>query len=81
MVVHYNGVLQIPLLAATDYVPTITTLDPKYLDLLSAEAAVSIIRELLWAEADRAGIGVSLISVPGAINVADAGPCLARKIP
>ena len=35
--------------------------------------AVSIFRELLWAEADRVGIGPALISVPGAINVADGG--------
>ncbi len=30
-------------------------------------------RELLWAEARRAGIGPALVSVPGAINVSDGG--------
>jgi len=40
---------------------------------LNPDAAVDAIRELLWAEASFLGIGVNLINVPTAINVADGG--------
>ena len=51
----------------------ITSVEPKVLGLLAPEAAVDLFRRLLWAEARRAGIGLALVSVPGAINVADGG--------
>ena len=49
------------------------SVEPKILSLLSAEEAVSLFRALLWAKASRAGVGPALVSVPGAINVADGG--------
>ena len=49
------------------------SVDPKYLGMLGAGEAVSLFRQLLWAEAHRAGIGPALISVPGAISVPDGG--------
>lgn len=49
------------------------SVEPKLLSLLGSGAAVNIFRELLWAEAARIGLGPSLISVPGAITVADGG--------
>ena len=51
----------------------VTNVSPKVLSLLAPETAVDLFRELLWAEAHRAGIGPALVSVPGAINVADGG--------
>ena len=51
----------------------ITSVDPKFLSMLGVDEAVRLFRQLLWAEADRIGIGPALISVPGAINVADGG--------
>jgi hypothetical protein len=51
----------------------VTNVSPKILSLLAPETAVDLFRELLWAEAHRAGIGPALVSVPGAINVADGG--------
>ena len=38
-----------------------------------AEWAVDIFRRLLWAEADRVGVGRHLVSVPDCINVGDGG--------
>lgn len=49
------------------------SVEPKLLSNLAADAAVKIFRELLWAEAAEIGLGPSLISVPGAITVADGG--------
>lgn len=40
---------------------------------LSPEDAVDLLRELLWAEATRLGIGKNLIDVPSAITVGDGG--------
>ena len=40
---------------------------------LSPDRAVSLFRQLLWAEAGRAGIGRHLINVPDCINVGDGG--------
>ena len=40
---------------------------------LSPDAAVTLLRKLLWAEASRIGIGKNLIDVPSAINVKDGG--------
>ncbi len=34
---------------------------------------MDLFRELLWAEANRAGVGPALVSVPSAINVSDGG--------
>src|SRR6266851_2801556 len=51
----------------------IASVEPKILSMLGDEQAVSLFRRLLWAEATRAGIGPALVSVPGAINVADGG--------
>src|SRR2546425_1341957 len=51
----------------------IASVEPKLLSMLTADAAVKIFRELLWAEAAEIGLGPSLISVPGAITVADGG--------
>ena len=49
------------------------SVEPKLLSHLAPDAAVNIFRELLWAEAAEIGLGPSLISVPGAITVADGG--------
>lgn len=54
-------------------VRALTSVEPKILSLLAPETAVDLFRRLLWAEARRAGIGPALVSVPGAINVADGG--------
>ena len=51
----------------------LTSVGPKILSQLAAEAAVDLFRRLLWAEARLAGIGPALVSVPGAITVADGG--------
>ena len=40
---------------------------------VSLTLTVDLFRELLWAEAYRAGVGPALVSVPGAINVSDGG--------
>jgi hypothetical protein len=51
----------------------VANISPKILGLLAPDTAVDLFRELLWAEASRAGIGPALISVPSAINVSDGG--------
>ena len=51
----------------------LTSIDPELLGLLSPEAAVSVLRRLLWAEAAALGIGPALVSVPGSIYAADGG--------
>ena len=40
---------------------------------LSPDRSVALFRQLLWAEADRVGIGRHLIDVPDCINVGDGG--------
>ena len=52
---------------------SVGSVEPKLLSLLAPDAAVKIFRELLWAEAAEIGLAPSLISVPGAITVADGG--------
>ena len=52
---------------------TIFTVTAEHLAALTSEEAVSIFRELLWAEASTVGIGKSLINVPSAITVSDGG--------
>ena len=51
----------------------VANISPKVLGQLAPDTAVDLFRELLWAEASRAGVGPALVSVPGAINVADGG--------
>ncbi|MBM3734815.1 MAG: hypothetical protein FJW39_03440, partial [Acidobacteria bacterium] len=51
----------------------VASINPKSLGLLAPDTAVDLFRELLWAEASRAGIGPALISVPSAITVSDGG--------
>jgi hypothetical protein len=51
----------------------VANISPKSLGLLAPDTAVDLFRELLWAEASRAGIGPALVSVPSAINVSDGG--------
>ena len=46
---------------------------PRHFVDLSPEMAVDVFRRLLWAEADRVGIGRHLIDVPDCINVGDGG--------
>lgn len=53
-----------------DNIFTVTNRD---LASLSADRAVDIFRELLWAEATALGIGKHLITVPTAITVSDGG--------
>lgn len=52
---------------------TILTVTNKDLDRLKPEAAVDLLRELLWAEASEIGIATHLVNVPSAITVADGG--------
>lgn len=52
---------------------TIFTLRSEDLGRLTADKAVAVFRELLWAEATSIGIGKNLINVPSAITVAAAG--------
>lgn len=49
------------------------TVEPNEFVSLSPERAVSLFRHLLWAEADRVGIGRHVIDVPDCINVGDGG--------
>ena len=49
------------------------TILPEELEYFDDNRAVNFMRELLWAEAARVGIGQHLIRVPGNINVADGG--------
>ena len=49
------------------------SLHPTDLSSLGADRAVEFMRNLLWAEAARVGIGYHLVNVPGCINVADGG--------
>lgn len=51
----------------------VASISPKSLGLLASDTAVDLFRELLWAEANRAGIGPALVSVPSAITVSDGG--------
>ena len=60
-------------LAKDGCVETIFTVRSEDLGLLSADRAVELFRELLWAEATATGIGKNLINVPSAITVADGG--------
>ena len=53
--------------------PLVTSVDPKLLGLLGPEEAVSVLRQLIWAEAASIGLGPALVSVPTAIYVADGG--------
>lgn len=53
--------------------PLVTSVDPKLLGLLSPVEAVSVLRQLIWAEAASIGLGPALVSVPTAIYVADGG--------
>jgi hypothetical protein len=46
---------------------------PSDLARLSPDAAVELLRRLLWAEADSAGIATNLINAPSAIMVSDGG--------
>ncbi len=52
---------------------TIFTVRNEDLGQLSADRAVDLFRELLWAEATATGVGKNLINVPSAITVADGG--------
>ena len=52
---------------------TIFTVRGEHLGLLSADRAVDLFRELLWAEATTTGVGKNLVDVPAAITVADGG--------
>ncbi|MBI2854573.1 MAG: hypothetical protein HYX87_06605 [Chloroflexi bacterium] len=52
---------------------TIFTVHNTDLERLSAEQAVDLFRELLWAEATTTGIAKNLINVPSAITVQDGG--------
>ena len=47
--------------------------EPKAFLQLSPERAVTLFRQLLWAESDRVGVGRHLINVPNCINVGDGG--------
>ena len=49
------------------------TVEPSAFTNLSPGRAVTLIRQLLWAEAGRTGIGRHLIGVPDCINVGDGG--------
>ena len=49
------------------------TVEPDVFVGLSPDRAVALFRQLLWAEADRIGIGRHLINVPDCINVGDGG--------
>ena len=49
------------------------TIDPNAFVRLSPNLAVDLFRQLLWAEADRVGVGRHLIDVPDCINVGDGG--------
>src|SRR5690349_1518622 len=51
----------------------LTSIDPKLLTMLAVRSDVGAFRDLLWAEASRAGIGPALVSVPSSIHVADGG--------
>src|SRR5690348_17125322 len=51
----------------------IFTVTPADLARLSADEAVDLLRELLWAEATTLGIGKNVINVPSAITVGDGG--------
>lgn len=43
------------------------------LERLGDEAAVDLVRRLVWADAAASGIGLNLVNVPSAINVKDGG--------
>ena len=49
------------------------TVEPEVFVDLSPDRAVTLFRQLLWAEADRVRIGRHLINVPDCINVGDGG--------
>ena len=49
------------------------TVEPDAFVGLSPDRSVALFRQLLWAEADRVGIGRHLIDVPDCINVGDGG--------
>lgn len=51
----------------------VASISPKQLSHLAPDMAVDLFRELLWAEANRAGVGLGSVSVPSAINVSDGG--------
>ena len=46
---------------------------PSDLEGLGDEAAVDLVRRLVWADAAASGIGLNLVNVPSAINVRDGG--------
>ncbi len=49
------------------------TVEPNAFTSLTPERAVDLFRQLLWAEADRVGVGRHLINAPDCINVGDGG--------
>ncbi|TAK23119.1 MAG: hypothetical protein EPO26_09740 [Chloroflexota bacterium] len=56
-----------------ELIPSILSVSGDDLSRLGPDEAVDVIRELLWAEATRLGIGRTHINVPSAITVSDGG--------
>ncbi|MDH3854169.1 MAG: hypothetical protein OES23_06905 [Nitrosopumilus sp.] len=52
---------------------TFLAVDGNDLARLSAEKAVELFRQMLWAEATSIGLGKNIVNVPQAITVADGG--------